>query len=156
VRDTPSSSPKTLHPTETHTSHPKRTPESERQVGWRTSSERREGINVRNTSLWTVPLIKRLMLLAACGAFAGSSSLCVPEGVRVSGNACWGQKPAALSLSLSPSLSSEAQAGDKWIGKLRATSGPNPEPRSPNIEFIGCQSVREWSSFLGLRTVVRG
>ena len=103
VRDIPSSSPKILHPTETHTSHLKRTPESERQVGWRTSSERREGINVRYTSLWTEPLIKRMMLLAACGAFSDSSSLCVPEGARVSGNACWRQKSAALSLSLSPS-----------------------------------------------------
>jgi hypothetical protein len=27
--------------------------------------------------------------------------------------------------------------------------------RSPNVELIGCQSVRQWLSFLGLRTVVR-
>jgi hypothetical protein len=30
----------------------------------------------------------------------------------------------------------------------RATSGPNQEPRSPNVVLIGCQSVRQWSSFL--------
>jgi hypothetical protein len=48
--------------------------------------------------------------------------------------------------------------GNKWIGKQRqlsATSGPHHEPRSPNIELIGCQSVRQWLSFLALRTVVR-
>ena len=28
--------------------------------------------------------------------------------------------------------------------QLRATSGPNREPMSPNIELIGCQSVRPW------------
>jgi hypothetical protein len=39
--------------------------------------------------------------------------------------------------------------------QFRATSGPNHEPRSPNIALIGCPSVRQWSSFLGLRTVVR-
>jgi hypothetical protein len=39
--------------------------------------------------------------------------------------------------------------------QLRATSGPNQEPRSPNVELIGCQSVRQWSSFLSLRTDVR-
>jgi hypothetical protein len=39
--------------------------------------------------------------------------------------------------------------------QLSATSGPNQEPRSPNIELIGCQSVRQWSSFHGLRTDVR-
>jgi hypothetical protein len=105
VRDPPAPHPKPSTPPETHTLHHKRTPESERQVGWRTSSERREGINVRYTSLWTEPLIKRMMLLAACGAFSDSSSLCVPEGARVSGNACWRQKSAALSLSLSLSLS---------------------------------------------------
>jgi hypothetical protein len=42
--------------------------------------------------------------------------------------------------------------------QLTATSGPNREPRSPNLESIGCRSVRHsvrWSSFLSLRTVVR-
>jgi hypothetical protein len=38
---------------------------------------------------------------------------------------------------------------------MRAISGPNHEPRSPNIELIGCQSVRQRSSFLWPRTVVR-
>jgi hypothetical protein len=37
-----------------------------------------------------------------------------------------------------------------------ALSGPNREPRSPNVKLIGCcQSVRQWLSFLGLRTDVR-
>jgi hypothetical protein len=36
-----------------------------------------------------------------------------------------------------------------------ALSGPNREPRSQTVVLIGCQSVRLWSSFLGLRTVVR-
>jgi hypothetical protein len=41
----------------------------------------------------------------------------------------------------------------KW--PVEPTSGPNQEPRSPNVELIGCQSVRQRSSFLSLRTVVR-
>ena len=44
--------------------------------------------------------------------------------------------------------------GNKRTGKprqLRATSGPNQEPRSQNVELIGCQSARQWLSFLGLR-----
>jgi hypothetical protein len=36
-----------------------------------------------------------------------------------------------------------------------ALSGPSREPRSPNVELIGCQSVRQWLSFFGLRTVDR-
>jgi hypothetical protein len=40
-------------------------------------------------------------------------------------------------------------------GQLSSTSGPNHEPRSQNVELIGCQSVRQWSGFLSLRTVVR-
>jgi hypothetical protein len=36
-----------------------------------------------------------------------------------------------------------------------ALSGPNREPRSPNVGSIGCQSVRQGLSFLGLRTVER-
>jgi hypothetical protein len=37
-----------------------------------------------------------------------------------------------------------------------ALSGPNREPRSPNVKLIGCcQSVRQGLSFLGLRTVER-
>jgi hypothetical protein len=36
-----------------------------------------------------------------------------------------------------------------------ALSGPNQEPRSPNVELIGWQSLRQWLSFLGLRTVAR-
>jgi hypothetical protein len=43
----------------------------------------------------------------------------------------------------------------KGNSQLSATSGPNQEPRSPNIELIGCQSVRQWPRFLSLRTVVR-
>ena len=43
----------------------------------------------------------------------------------------------------------------KGNSQLSATSGPNQEPRSPNIELIRCQSVRQWSGFLSLRTVVR-
>jgi hypothetical protein len=36
-----------------------------------------------------------------------------------------------------------------------ALSGPNGEPGSQNVKLIGCcQSVRSWSNFLGLRTVV--
>jgi hypothetical protein len=47
--------------------------------------------------------------------------------------------------------------GNKWVGKqpIKSYSGPTHEPRSLNIELIGCQSVRQWSSFLSLRTVVR-
>jgi hypothetical protein len=47
---------------------------------------------------------------------------------------------------------------NKWIASGKsALSGPNREPRSPNVKSIGCcQSVRGlWLSFLGLRTVVR-
>jgi hypothetical protein len=36
-----------------------------------------------------------------------------------------------------------------------ALSGPTHEPRSQNVELIGCQSVRQRLSFLGLRAVVR-
>jgi hypothetical protein len=53
----------------------------------------------------------------------------------------------------------EGRGARGYIGEgnsqLRATSGPNHEPRSPNVELIGCLSVGEWSSFLSLRTVVR-
>jgi hypothetical protein len=49
----------------------------------------------------------------------------------------------------------QLQVGDE--SQLRATSGPNHETRSPNVEsIVGCQSVRQWLSFLSLRTVVRG
>jgi hypothetical protein len=40
--------------------------------------------------------------------------------------------------------------------KLRAPSPDQTVSRGvPNIELIGCQSVRRWLSFLGLRTVAR-
>jgi hypothetical protein len=44
--------------------------------------------------------------------------------------------------------------GNTWIKRI-ATFGPNHQPRSPNVILIGWQSVRQWSSFLGLRADVR-
>ena len=38
---------------------------------------------------------------------------------------------------------------------MRAISGPNREPKSQNVDVIGCQRVRRGLSFLSLRTVVR-
>jgi hypothetical protein len=54
------------------------------------------------------------------------------------------------------------RGGNKWYkgtcrgnSQLSAASGPNREPRRPNVELVGRQSVRRWSSFLSLRTDVR-
>jgi hypothetical protein len=39
---------------------------------------------------------------------------------------------------------------DRETASVKSTiSGPNCEPRSQNVVFIGCQSMRPWLSFLG-------
>jgi hypothetical protein len=47
-----------------------------------------------------------------------------------------------------------AEAG-REIEPIKSHLRTKPRAEESKYELIGCQSVRQWSSFLGLRTVVR-
>ena len=64
------------------------------------------------------------------------------------------KRPCAPHVTPTRELLSAGNSGRDTAAVKTAISGPNCEPRSPNVKLIGCcRSVRPWSSLLGLRTV---
>jgi hypothetical protein len=68
---------------------------------------------------------------------------------------------AAAEVAQTEAHAEAAAAAAEEVAAVRANAEvrhacPTRSNLQPSVKLIGCQSVRPWSSFLGLRTVVRG